>query len=169
MFPHSCRGIRVFLVAAWMLAAICGTTTTVAATAKDRPVVTATAEDAVAIGRAIHLLPRRPERIVVMDPAGATERGREILRSLDAFIAKDGHVVYLNRESEALAGARRGSAIHLYMLAGVIWHEMAHIEGADEAEAQRREESLWKRFLLESRVDRVTALRYLKAMNDRRH
>jgi len=32
---------------------------------------------------------------------------------------------------------------------------------------QRREEGLWKRFLVEGRVDRVTALRYLKLMSDR--
>jgi len=32
---------------------------------------------------------------------------------------------------------------------------------------QRREEGLWKRFLVEGRVDRVTALRYLKLMTDR--
>ena len=168
MFPRSCLGTpRAFVVAASMLPAICGAAPAVAA--EGRPMVTATAEDAVAIGRAMHFLSRRPERVVVLDPAGATARGREILRSLDAFIAKDGHVVYVNHESEALSGARRGSSIHTYMLAGVIWHEMAHIEGADETEAQRREESLWKRFLLEGRVDRVTALRYLKTMNDRRH
>jgi hypothetical protein len=47
-------------------------------------------------------------------------------------------------------------------------HEMAHIDGADEAGAQRREEGLWKRFVMDGRVDRVTALRYLKLMNDRR-
>jgi hypothetical protein len=55
------------------------------------------------------------------------------------------------------------------MLAAIIWHELAHIDGADEKQAQRQEESLWKRFLLDERVDRVTALRYLAAMNNRRH
>lgn len=139
--------------------AICDATPTSARVVEGQPIVTVTAEDAAAIGSALHFLSRRPERVVVIDPARATAQGREILGKLDAFIAKDGHVVYVNRDSEVLAGARRGSSIHLYMLAGIIWHEMAHIEGADETEAQRREESLWKRFLLEGRVDHVAALR----------
>lgn len=54
------------------------------------------------------------------------------------------------------------------MLASIIWHEMAHLDGADEREAQRREENLWTRFLLDGRVDRMTALRYL-ALFSRRH
>ena len=44
---------------------------------------------------------------------------------------------------------------------------MAHIDGADEEQAQHREEGLWKRFVVDGRVDRVTALRYLKLMSDR--
>jgi hypothetical protein len=56
----------------------------------------------------------------------------------------------------------------VYALAAVIWHEMAHIDGADEAEAQRREQILWTRFLRDDRVSTVAGLRYLKALNDRR-
>jgi len=69
--------------------------------------------------------------------------------------------------SEVLKGAREGSRIHTYMLAAIIWHEMAHLGGADEREAQRKEEGLWKRFVVEKRIDAVTALRYLKLMDDR--
>jgi hypothetical protein len=54
------------------------------------------------------------------------------------------------------------------MPSAIIWHEMAHLGGADEREAQRKEEGPWKRFVVEKRVDQVTALRYLKLMNDRR-
>jgi hypothetical protein len=133
----------------------------------DQRIIAAAPEDAAAIARALRLLPRRPETVAVIDPDGATPEGRKILRKADAFITKGGRIVYVNRQSEVLEGARRGSAIHVHMLAGIIWHEMAHIQGADEPEAQRREESMWKRFLLDGRVDRVTALRYLNAMNDR--
>jgi len=45
---------------------------------------------------------------------------------------------------------------------------MAHIDGADEAEAQRREEQLWTAFLMQERVDRIPGLRYLKALKSRR-
>lgn len=53
------------------------------------------------------------------------------------------------------------------MLASIIWHEMAHLEGADEREAQRREEALWTGFVLHHRVDEVAGLRYLDIMKKR--
>ena len=124
-------------------------------------------ESAAGIAEALKLLPRRPGQVALIDPAAATPKGRELLAKADAFITKGGRVVYVNLDSEVLKGARRGSPIHLCMLAAIIWHEMAHIDGADEDQAQRREEGLWKRFLLDDRVDRVTALRYLKLMSDR--
>ena len=58
-------------------------------------------------------------------------------------------------------------AFHTYALASVIWHEMAHAEGADECEARRREQSLWTTFVRDQRVDEVTALRYLEALTKR--
>ena len=53
------------------------------------------------------------------------------------------------------------------MLASIICHEMAHIGGADEAEAQRKEEQLWTQFSLDGKVDQITALRYLAQLNAR--
>jgi hypothetical protein len=44
---------------------------------------------------------------------------------------------------------------HVHALAAIIWHEMAHIAGADEAEAQDHEEKLWTRFVRDKLVDRV--------------
>lgn len=44
---------------------------------------------------------------------------------------------------------------------------MAHLDGADEAEARRREEALWTRFMLDNVVDRDLALRYLGALKHR--
>ena len=136
--------------------------------ATDQRIVAVATEDAAAIGRALALLSQRPEKVVVIDPDGATPEGQKILVKVDAFITKGGRIVYINRQSEALKGARQGATLYVCMLAALVWHEMAHIDGADEDAAQRREEGLWKRFLLDGRVDRVTALRYLKIMNDRR-
>ena len=137
------------------------------AVADGQRIVAGAPEDAAAIERALHLLSRRPEKVAVIDPDEATPEGQEILARSDAFITKGGRIVYVNRHSEVLKGARQGATIYLCMLASIIWHEMAHIDGADEEGAQRREEGLWKRFLVEGRVDRVTALRYLKLMTDR--
>ena len=135
--------------------------------AESQQILVAASEDATAIRRALQLLSRRPERVVVIDPDHATPEGQKILAKSDAFITAGGRIVYINRHSEVLNGARQGSSLYICMLASIIWHEMAHIDGADEHGAQRQEEGLWKRFLVEGRVDRVTALRYLKLMNDR--
>jgi hypothetical protein len=120
------------------------------------------------IERVLDLLPERPLQLVVIDPNVAKPDVRRTLLTLDAFITKGGRVVYLTSHSEVLQGALKGSQLCEYILATIVWHEMAHIDGADEAEAQRREEQLWTAFLMEERVDRVQGLRYLKALKSRR-
>ena len=45
---------------------------------------------------------------------------------------------------------------------------MAHIEGADEIEAQRREEALWIRYMMDERVDPGDGMRYLSGLKSRR-
>jgi len=115
----------------------------------------------------LSLLARRPEHVAVIDPEAVKPEVRETLFKVDAFISRGQPVVYLSPHSEVLKGAREGSRIHTYMLAAIIWHEMAHLDGADEPGAQRREEGLWKRFVVERRVDPVTALRYVKLMDGR--
>ena len=54
-----------------------------------------------------------------------------------------------------------------YVLATLIWHEMAHIAGADEREAQRQEEELWREYLLARRVDTGRGLNYLVLLTKR--
>jgi hypothetical protein len=54
------------------------------------------------------------------------------------------------------------------MLAAVIWHEMAHAEGCDEAEARRREEDLWQQFVRGRLVDGSVGLTYLDELRRRR-
>ena len=46
-------------------------------------------------------------------------------------------------QGAALRGAQNGRGIFDYALATLIWHEMAHLAGASEREAQRQEEELW--------------------------
>jgi hypothetical protein len=48
-----------------------------------------------------------------------------------------------------------------------IWHEMAHIAGADELEAQRQEEELWKEFIVSQKVDSRRGLAYLELLRKR--
>ncbi len=108
-----------------------------------------------------------PDRLAVIDADEAKPDVKPTLLKLDAFTVKGSPVVYLVRQSALLRGAVEGRAFHGYALASVIWHEMAHAEGADEREARRREQSLWTTFVRDQRMDQVTALRYLKALATR--
>ena len=120
------------------------------------------------IERVLTLLPKRPAQVVIVDPdqAGADMRG--ILLPMDGFVTESGRVVYLTSHGNALQGALKGWSLHEYILASIIWHEMAHIDGADEIEAQRREEALWVRYVMDERVDPGDGMRYLSGLKSRR-
>jgi hypothetical protein len=99
----------------------------------------------------------------------------EVLRlRLDAFTLRvdadtmdRGKVVYLVKQSAVLQGAATGSELYEHVLASIIWHEMAHLDGADERGSRRAEEQLWTRFVRDGIFDQVTALRYLNALAKR--
>ena len=61
---------------------------------------------------------------------------------VEAFVKHGGRVVYLVRQGVTLQATLKGPGIFDYALATVIWHEMAHIDGADETAAQQAEEQL---------------------------
>jgi len=120
-----------------------------------------------AIAQALRLLPRVPDRLAVIDAEQAKPDVKPTLQKLDAFTIKGSTVIYLVRQSALLRGAVERQAFHSYALASVIWHEMAHAEGADEREARQREQTLWTTFVRDQRIDQVTALRYLNALATR--
>jgi hypothetical protein len=132
-----------------------------------RTAITAPAESEPAIRRALSLLPRRPAEVIVVTADEVDPEARERFLKAEAFFSKGRPTVYITRHSPVLEAAQQGSSIHVHVLAAIIWHEMAHMEGADEAEAQRREEAMWKRFVRDGLVDQVTALRYLKLLSGR--
>jgi hypothetical protein len=120
------------------------------------------------IERVLKLLPKRPTQVVIVDPGQVGAETRGTLLRMDAFITKGGRVVYLTSHGEALQGALKGWSLHEYILASIIWHEMAHIDGADEMEAQHREEALWIRYVMDERVDPGDGMRYLSGLKSRR-
>ena len=120
-----------------------------------------------ALVKALHLLPRLPERVAVLDAAEARPQVQERLLRLDAFIVEGSGVVYVVKQSALLRGAVAGSSFHVHAVAAVIWHEMAHVDGASEREARAREEALWTSYIRDQRVDGMTALRYLAELKRR--
>jgi hypothetical protein len=135
------------------------------------PVLGASGEDprfGRTVERVLSLLPKRPPAVAVIDPRHAKPDVRPTLLEIDAFITKGGRIVYLTSHSEVMRGALKHSSLHEHMLAAIVWHEMAHLEGATEEEAQRREEQLWTQYVMDERVDRIHGLRYLAALKGRR-
>jgi len=118
--------------------------------------------------RVLKLLPKQPAQIVIVDPDQIEGDVRKALLQMDAFVTKGGLVVYLTVHSPVLQGALKGWTLYDYILATVIWHEMAHIDGGDEREAQRQEEALLTRYIMDERVDRGDGMRYLAMLKDRR-
>jgi len=120
-----------------------------------------------AITAAVALLSKAPKVIAVMDITSARPEVRNRLRRLDAFTVEGNDVIYVVDGSELLRGAQQGLAFHRAALAAVIWHEMAHLDGADERAARKAESALWVRFVRDRLIDQVTGLRYLSALERR--
>jgi hypothetical protein len=126
------------------------------------------APDRQMLSATLALLPGQPGQIALVDADAARPEVRQKLLTLDAFVLKGRDGIFLVRQSALVKGACAGSRLHRLMLASVIWHEMAHLGGADETGAQRAEEQLWTRFIRDGKVEQMTALRYLNALTQRR-
>ena len=132
-----------------------------------------------AVSRALRLLPRQPEKIVIVerDESSHVRQGTapakdgkdvEDVEHVEAFVNHGGRVIYLIRQGVNLQAALKGPGIFDYALATVIWHEMAHIDGADEVAAREAEEQLWTEFIVSQRVDRTRGMKYLDLLKKRR-
>jgi hypothetical protein len=117
---------------------------------------------------ALDALPRRPERIVMVTDAKLPPGVRRQMRDLDGFVPVGSRTIYLRRPSVTVREAESSGGPYRLMLAAVIWHEMAHAEGCDEAEARRREEDLWQQFVRGRLVDGSVGLTYLDELRRRR-
>ena len=120
-----------------------------------------------AVRRAIDLLPRPPPHVAVVDVDSSTPLLRAKLRGVDAFVAPDQRVIFIRMHGRALQSAVKHRASFDFVLAAVIWHEMAHLEGADEAAAQRAEEELCAQFIVGRRVSAELGLRHLTLLRNR--
>lgn len=123
---------------------------------------------------ALALLPEQPAYVSLIDvDAQDDSRVRETLRPLEAFTLPRKQGVYVNLHGATLRRAieTRDERIYrfdVHVLAAIVWHEMAHIAGADEAGAQAREEKLWKQFIRDRRLDIELALRQMQIYASRR-
>jgi len=120
------------------------------------------------IRRIEKLLPRRPERVVVIDTGREPPGFQRQIRHAEGFTIPGDTTVYLKKQGPTFQRALQGGGIFDYALATIVWHEMAHIEGADEANAERQEEALWQEYVVQGRVDASPGLKYLTLLQARR-
>jgi hypothetical protein len=119
------------------------------------------------ITRVLGLLPKLPAKVLVIDAAEAARAADAHGRKVEAFVRHGENVVYLISQGETLRGAQKGQGIFDYALAILIWHEMAHLAGADEREAQRQQEDLWMAYVATGRVDTNRGMNYLALLKKR--
>ena len=119
------------------------------------------------IQRALGLLSTQPAKILVVDVTQAARAADAHGRKVQAFVRDGDNVVYLIAQGATLRGAQNGPSIFDYALATLIWHEMAHLGGADEREAQRQEEELWEKYLAAGRIETRRGLSYLALLRKR--
>ena len=113
------------------------------------------------IRAALAALPRRPDRIEIVAADEMLPEIRDRVHRMFGFVLKGSRTIYLIRDSSIIREAERSGGPYLFMLAAVIWHEMAHADGLDEAQARRREEELWRGFVSTRLVDSAFGLAYL--------
>lgn len=122
----------------------------------------------VAVARAERLLPKPPNRVVVLDLIRQPPALQQRMKDAEGFVTTGERTVYLKMQGATLQHAVEEQGIWDYALAITIWHEMAHIAGANEVGAQRQEEALWQQFVFEGKVDRTKGLNYLALLRQRR-
>jgi hypothetical protein len=119
------------------------------------------------IRRIEKLLPRRPEKVVVIDTGREPPGFQRQIRHAEGFTIPGDTTVYLKKQGPTFQRALQGAGIWDYAVAIIVWHEMAHIDGADEPIAERQEETLWQAYVVEGRVDASRGLKYLKLLQAR--
>ena len=117
---------------------------------------------------ALEVLPRKPQRIDIVDDRKLPAAVRTQVEHMDAFVPEGGQTIYLRRQSPTLREAEFAGGPYTLMLALVLWHEMAHADGLDERGARSREEGLWHEFIRAGRVEGGLGLAYLRELQARK-
>jgi hypothetical protein len=107
---------------------------------------------ALTVRRALALIGSASPRVLLYDPILYQPRVRARLERLEAFVAENNRHIYLNQRGHALQDAVDGQPYGIYVLAAILAHEMAHLEGKDESNARRIEREWVLRFWHEGQI-----------------
>jgi hypothetical protein len=114
----------------------------------------------------LDVLPVGPDRIEVLDLNSLSASTRQRLRGLDAFVLQGSRTIVVIRQGGTLRHAESGDAADRLVLASLVWHELAHVNGADERAALAQERLLWRRFIATGLVDGTFGLAYIARLDD---
>jgi hypothetical protein len=120
--------------------------------------VSATVPPAGPIARALALLGHEHQSVVLFDPTQYDDAHRVKLEQFEAFVFRERREIYLNRRGRAYGDALAGNPEGVYVLAAILAHELAHLEGMDERGALEAERRYVYRFMKEGRISVDTAL-----------
>lgn len=120
------------------------------------------------VARVQRLLPRPPDRIVVVDTTRQPAAIQRRIEESEGFVTVGDNTIHLKKQGSTFQRALRGEGIWDFVLAIIVWHEMAHVAGADEREAQIQEEQLWRQFVVQRRVDSTRGMNFLRLLQNRR-
>lgn len=123
-----------------------------------------------AIERALKLFPQPPAAPLRLIEPDRVEGGQAV-RALDAFVVHEQtgevrRVIYLNRRSPIVANAVAGKDLDIAILAAVIRHEEAHLDGADEPLARELERKFFQSLVFSGRVPIQSGFAYLRDLGE---
>ena len=94
------------------------------------------------IHKALVLTGHPSRRVILFDPQQYDPAHRRKVERLEAFVFDEGTEIYLNVRGRAYTEAAAGEPYAVCVLAAILVHEMAHLEGKDER-AALAEERRW--------------------------
>jgi len=119
------------------------------------------------VRRVLLLLPTKPALVKVIDLDRSARVLQDHFKAAEGFVTTGDPAVYLTKQGSTFQHALQGPGIWDYALAIIVWHEMAHLEGANERQARQREEELWSQFVVAGRVDTRRGMAYLDLLRKR--
>ncbi len=115
------------------------------------------------VDQALVLLGQPRQPVVIFDPAQYDADRRAKLEAYEAFVFAKRPEIYLNRRGRASAEALSGRPDGVYVVAAILAHELAHLQGKDEAGALEAEERCVYRFMKEGKIPVDVALAHLQS------
>jgi hypothetical protein len=116
--------------------------------------------------RVLEVLPARPERIEILDLASLSDTARRKLDGRDAFVLSGQRAIVVIRQGATLRQAEFGDGLDRLVLASLVWHELAHVNGADERAALDQERALWRGFIRLGLVSSSDGMAYIQRLRE---